>query len=160
MIIKGTMLTGYEGESGGGEKNYGASPPLPVLPPGTSRQPNQLENQGDKVVFETRGNEPLGSTPPLAGSSGAGELLIPLASLGEGLPDPARPFWWFSTGRVSKRVRAGCPVMAKPGSRIPPEADYWCHEGDAEWARVDRVPEPPAKKSKGKLKRRTARVLT
>ncbi len=63
---------------------------------------------------------------------------IPLDSLAPELPDPWRTFWWFSVERVAG-VSAGCPVAAPAGSRLPWEADYWCHEGDKIWTRVDRA---------------------
>jgi hypothetical protein len=70
-----------------------------------------------------------------------------------GFPNPTRPFWWFSTTPLpDRRISAGQPVQAPPGSRLPLEADYWCHEGDAEWTKVDRSvrPKPEPKKAKRK----------
>ena len=73
---------------------------------------------------------------------------VPLALLAGHLPDPDRPFWWFSTSPLpDRRIPAGCPIQAATGDRLPSEADYWCHEGDAAWVKVDRTsrPKPPMK---------------
>lgn len=73
----------------------------------------------------------------------------PLADLAPHLPDPERPFWWFSTTPIAhKKISAGRPMLKPCGSRLPADADYWCHEGAAEWVKVDRniYPKPQPKK--------------
>lgn len=80
--------------------------------------------------------------------------IILLSALASDLPDPARSFWWFSsTPLPDRRVPAGMPLPCAAGSRLPMEADYWAHEGDAEWTKIDRNvrPKPEAKK---RVKRR------
>jgi hypothetical protein len=74
-------------------------------------------------------------------------------------PSPDRPFWWFSsTPILSPRIPPGMPVRADPGARLPLEADYWCHEGDSEWAMVDRTsrPKPEPKKGRKNSRQRVA----
>jgi hypothetical protein len=67
-------------------------------------------------------------------------------------PDPGRPFWWFSsTSDPGRRIVAGRAIEEPRGSRLPSDADYWCHEGDGAWTIVDR-PEP--KNTPGKAPRR------
>jgi hypothetical protein len=79
--------------------------------------------------------------------------VVYLDELAPDRPDPDRPFWWFSTTPLSHlKLSAGCAVELPPGSRLPPEADYWCHLGE-KWVRVDRerTPKPapkPRKKSR------------
>lgn len=85
------------------------------------------------------------STPVLASTPSHGDDFAP----SQLLPDPSRPFWWFS----SSPLRTGeCPA----GYRIPPEADYWCHEGDKAWTLVDRslVPPPPPQPRKSSRRAR------
>lgn len=92
------------------------------------------------------GEVPTGD--PSAGS--AGDVIL-LADLAPGFPDPTLPYWWFSTTPLpDRRIPAGMPVRSNPGSRLPVEADYWCHEGDPEWTRVDRTdrPKPAVAKSR------------
>jgi len=80
---------------------------------------------------------------------------VPLDSLAQDLPDPTRPFWWFSsTPLPDRRISAGCSVLATMGSRLPLEADYWCHEGDDQWTKVDRAVRPkPEMKKRPKARR-------
>ncbi len=90
-------------------------------------------------------SQPLTETPAEEVAEGSGEVTR------AAVPDPSRPFWWFSSDAIpSKRLPAGMPVECPAGFRLPPEADYWCHEGDEKWARVDRdlVPKPPPEKRK------------
>jgi len=72
------------------------------------------------------------------------------------LPDPTRPFWWFSTTPLpDRRISAGCAVLATAGNRLPLEADFWCHEGDSQWTKVDRTIRPkPEMKKRTKVWRR------
>jgi len=106
----------------------------------------------------------IGRGPPsLTSTSAVNEPLlekespeIPLDSLAHDLPDPTRPFWWFSTTPLpNRRISAGCPEHETAGSRLPLEADYWCHEGDEQWTKVDRAARPkPEMKKRPKAQKR------
>lgn len=82
---------------------------------------------------------------------------VQIETLAPFFPSPDRPFWWFSsTAITSPRIPAGMPVRADPGARLPLEADWWCHEGDSEWVRVDHTdrPKPAPKKTSKKTRER------
>ncbi|MFO0804409.1 MAG: hypothetical protein U0791_14960 [Gemmataceae bacterium] len=81
-----------------------------------------------------------------------------LSDLAPALPDPARDFWWFSTTPLpDRRIAAGQAVMETRGSRLPMEADYWCHDGDGSageaWRKVDRSVRPKPAMKRRKVKR-------
>lgn len=86
--------------------------------------------------------------------------IVYLDSLAPHLPDPERPFWWFSSEPIREmKLPAGRAILESAGSRLPPEADYWCHEGAKEWVRVDRSVRPrPAPKPRKKTERK-ARIV-
>jgi hypothetical protein len=84
--------------------------------------------------------------------------LVEVELLSPQMPDPSRGYYWFSTTPLpDRRISAGCPVWAGPGSRLPPEADYWCHEREP-WVEVDRSVYPkPKPKPKQKAKSRESK---
>ncbi len=89
--------------------------------------------------------------------------LVSVASLAASLPDPARPFWWFSsTPLPDLRISAGCPIRCDAHTRLPREADYWCYEGDESWQKVDRdvIGPKPVVKKKAKTKRRVKKWVS
>jgi len=90
-------------------------------------------------------------------------VLVSLASLAVNLPDPERPFWWFSsTPLPDRKISAGCPIRCDARTRLPREADYWCYEGDESWQKVDRDvvgPKPVAKK-RAKAQRRVKKWVS
>jgi hypothetical protein len=157
--------------SEGGEGVEKVFPHIPLLP----RYFDRLR-KGDPPAQDTEAEE-VGYGPPAQPASTMALLLVAgkaplpepvpvraptpapdsvaLSDLAPHLPDPSRPFWWFSnTPLPHRKVSAGCPVEEPCGARLPPEADYWCHAGGTEWVKVDRstTPKPEPKRRKKKPK--------
>jgi hypothetical protein len=137
------------------------NPQLPVLPvlPGDDSQPTDPAQPPFKKYGYDNCPEPDPASEavlPVA-TPDAPDDDIPLSQLSPDTPDPGRPFWWFSNTPLSnKKISAGCAIEEPCGTRLPLEADYWCHEGDAEWVKVDRAvrPKPPIKKRTARKKAR------
>lgn len=130
----------------------GAAPAQDEAPPKVAHNASGVEPRGEVAAGSSAA---AGSGAGVAGTEVPVPLprpwpeVVPVAALAADLPDPGRVFWWFSTTPLpDQRISAGQPVPAPVGSRLPPEADYWCHEGDAEWTQVDRTarPKPPVRK--------------
>lgn len=74
--------------------------------------------------------------------------LAKVAAVDPNTPEPGRAFWWFSSD-VWGDIRPGLPIEAKPGTRLPVAADWWCYPGDGAWRKVVRAgpkPSPPVRK--------------
>lgn len=86
---------------------------------------------------------PLPPLPPT-------EVDTPLSALAPDQPDPTRPYWCLQSSPLEMWEVAR-------GQRLPARADYWCHESDPHWRRVERTdanPRPRKEKKKPVRKKR------
>jgi hypothetical protein len=100
-------------------------------------------------ISSDHADKPVSATAPIAPLP----VAIPLRDLATHLPDPERPFWWFSsTPLPDLKLSAGCAVLEPCGTRLPAYADYWCHEGEKDWVVVDHTMRPKPKPKKRQRK--------
>lgn len=151
-------------DAAGGEGREGTekvSAHLPLLPCYLDRMRRGLPPAQEEDVQGVERGPPTPDQQQTEQAEVAATALdpIPLSAIAPHLPDPQRPFWWFSnTPLPHKKQSAGCPVEEPCGTRLPPEADYWCHEGDTAWVKVDRSITPKPEPKRRKKKARKARV--